>query len=327
MDETTSETYAYTVEQPTAPSGTTVSVSILGSDGTTLQQIPEGTVKPSEISDNTQATATIKLTITSTSGAQVDLSEITITINQFIPQIYDYFTFEVNEGEKTVTLTEFNSSLSDSTDIVIPSTVDLVDGVWQDGFTYKVTAIASGISSDGVFYNSGITSIEFPSTLQSIGDYAFYYCSGLQELFFPKGISSIGDSAFQNCSGLTVVDLSNCTNLTSIGGNAFYGCRRLTSVDFDACTNLVSIGDSIFYGCYELTDVNFGGCTNLTSIGRFAFYGCDSLISVIFPNTTGWYVTTSQTELSGTSVVVTTPSVNAENLIGQYINYYWKRNG
>lgn len=64
-----------------------------------------------------------------------------------------------------------------------------------------------------MFYNSGITSIEFPSTLQSIGDYAFYYCRELQELFFPKGISSIGDSAFQNCSGLTVVDLSNCTNL------------------------------------------------------------------------------------------------------------------
>ena len=63
MDETTSETFAYTVDQPTAPSGTTVSISILGTDGTTLEQIPQGTVKPSEISDSTPATATIKLTI------------------------------------------------------------------------------------------------------------------------------------------------------------------------------------------------------------------------------------------------------------------------
>ena len=41
MDETTSETFAYTVDQPTAPSGAAVDVSILGTDGTTLDQIPQ----------------------------------------------------------------------------------------------------------------------------------------------------------------------------------------------------------------------------------------------------------------------------------------------
>ena len=61
MDETTNETFAYTVEQPMAPSGTTVSVSILGTDGAILEQIPQGTVKPSEISDSTLVTATVTI--------------------------------------------------------------------------------------------------------------------------------------------------------------------------------------------------------------------------------------------------------------------------
>ena len=73
--------------------------------------------------------------------------------------------------------------------------------------------------------------------------------------------------------------------------------------------------------------LNLGGCTSLTSIGRYAFQYCSALESVVFPEgSTGWYVTTSPTATSGTSVTVTDPSVNANNLTGQYCNYYWKRN-
>ena len=307
MDETTNETFAYTVEQPTAPSGTTVSVSILGTDGLALNQIPQGTVKPSEISDSTLVTATIKLTIASTSSS-VDLSDITITINQFIPQIYDYFTFEVNGDRKTVTLTDYDSSLLDSTDISIPAMVDLVDGVWQDGFTYTVTAITDGGSTSGVFYNSGITSIELPSTLQTIGNYAFYSCSGLTgELNLGEctSLTSIGSDAFYGCSGLTSISLPS--SLISIGRYAFSGCSKLASVYLSGCTSLTSIGDyvfgycigltsislpssltsigvSAFHYCKELTSIDLRSCINLTSIGSNAFFDCKGLISISLPS-------------------------------------------
>ena len=284
MDETTNETFAYTVEQPTAPSGTTVSVSILNTEGTTLEQIPQGTVKPSEISDSTLVTATIKLTIASTSSSSVDLSGITITINQFIPQIYDYFTFKVNDDGKTVTLTDYNKNSSDNTDIVIPATVDLVDGVWQDGFTYTVTAIASASSFlNGVFYNSGITSIAFPSTLQSIGNYAFRACRGVTgelNLGGCTSLTSIGSWAFEDCSGLTSVDLSGCTSLTSIGSYAFRDCRGLTSLDLSGCTSLTSIGNSAFSGCSGLT----GTVTipaSVTEIGENPFTDCSNLEGIV----------------------------------------------
>ena len=331
MDETTSETFAYTVDQPTAPSGTTVSVSILGTDGTTLEQIPQGTVKPSEISDSTLVTATIKLTIASTSSSSVDLSGITIIINQVEPEVYDYFTFEVNDDGKTVTLTDYNKNLSDSTDVVIPSTVSQnASGEWIEGNTYTVTAIANGTSSTGVFYNSGITSVTFPSSLTSIGDYAFYRCSGLTgalNLGECTSLTSIGDWAFQNCRGLTgELDLSNCTSLTSIGNVAFRDCSKLTSISLPS--SLTSIGNSAFYSCDGLTgELDLSNCTSLTSIGMLAFSDCSALKSVVFPvGSTGWYVTQDETATSGTPVSVTNSSTNARNLTDKYDNYYWKRN-
>ena len=288
MDETTNETFAYTVEQPTAPSGTTVSVSILDTEGTTLEQIPQGTVKPSEISDSTLVTATIKLTIASTSSSSVDLSGITITINQFIPQIYDYFTFKVNDDNQTVTLTDYDSSLLGSTDVVIPSTVSQnSSGEWIEGNTYTVTAIASASSySNGVFYNSGITSIELPSTLQSIGNYAFYRCSGITgelNLGGCTSLTSIGNFAFRDCSGLTSISLPS--SLKAIGGVAFDGCSGLTGeLNLGGCTSLISIGGSAFSGCSGLTgELNLGECTSLTSIGGSAFYYCSGLTSITLP--------------------------------------------
>ena len=285
IDETTNETFAYTVDQPTAPSGTTVSVSILGSDGLALEQIPQGTVKPSQITESTPATATIKLTITSTSSSTVDLSEITITINQFIPQIYDYFTFEVNDDNQTVTLTDYDSSLSDSTDVVIPSTVSQnSSGEWIEGDTYTVTAIDNNAtsSSNSIFRNSGITSINLPSTLLSIGNFALYGCSGLTsaDLSGCTSLTSIGDSAFRYCSVLTgELNLGGCTSLTSIGERAFDGCGGLTGeLNLGGCTSLTSIGYMAFGGCYGLTSISLP--SSLTSIGGSAFCECSGLTSV-----------------------------------------------
>ncbi len=152
-----------------------------------------------------------------------------------MPQTYEYFTFKENEDGQTVTLTDYNSSLSDSTDIIIPATVDVVDGVWQEGTTYTVTAITDGGYNLGVFYDSGITSVTFPSSLKAIGSYAFQNCSGLTgELNLGEctNLTSIGNYAFSGCSGLTSVDLSGCTNLTSIERYAFDGCSALESVVF-----------------------------------------------------------------------------------------------
>ena len=247
-------------------------------------------------------TYTFEFNVQSKNSSANGAFDLTIGLETPVPQTYDYFTFEVNDDKQTVTLTDYDSSLSGSTDITIPATVDLVDGVWQDGNTYTVTAIADGNSSTGVFYNSGITSIAFPSTLQSIGNYAFsrsgltgelnlggctsltsigdtafYGCSGLTgELVIPSSVTSIGSAAFISCSGFTSVDLSGCTSLTSIGRQAFQFCRGLTGeLNLGECTSLTSIEYYAFYGCSGLTSISLP--SSLTSIGEYAFYDCSGL--------------------------------------------------
>ena len=284
MDESTGETFEYTVDSPTQPSNGTATITILDINGDAIDRIPQGTVKPSQISDSTQVSATIKLTIASTSSSQVDLSEITITINQFVPEVYDYFTFSDN-GDGTVTLTDFNARLSDSTDVVIPSTVSQnVEGQWIEGNAFTVTAIA-----DSVFRSSSITSVEFPSTLQSIGYGAFSGCrmlTGELNLGECTSLTSIGDFAFDSCSSLASITLPS--SLTSIGLGALNRCGGLESIT-------VEEGNSVYHSegnCMIETDTNtlVFGCNNstipsyITSIGDGAFLGCSGLTSITLPS-------------------------------------------
>ena len=53
-----------------------------------------------------------------------------------------------------------------------------------------------------------MTSVTFPSSVTSIGEYAFSGCSGLTSVTIPSSVTSIGDSAFEGCSGLTSVYVS-----------------------------------------------------------------------------------------------------------------------
>ena len=51
---------------------------------------------------------------------------------------------------------------------------------------------------------SGLTSIEIPESVTSIGESAFRGCSGLTSITIPDSVTSIGDYAFRGCSGLTI---------------------------------------------------------------------------------------------------------------------------
>ena len=181
----------------------------------------------------------------------------------------------------------------------------------MDGDDYTLTSIAGATSSSrGVFYNSNITSIEIPSTIESIGNYAFYYCRNLTEINynalsltdlssdnwvfsyagndgngitvnFGEGIKSIPAYLFCPYSStsaspnITYINFSS--TITSIGSYAFSGCSGLTTINFP--TNLKSIGASAFENCDRLASLTIP--SSVTSIDANAFYNCDSLTNII----------------------------------------------
>lgn len=117
------------------------------------------------------------------------------------------------------------------------------------------------------FYQSGITSIQVPASVTSIGNAAFW-SSSLEVIVFEEDskLQSIGQSAFYDTA---IKEITLSGPLQSIGRSAFGFCGNLETVTIDG-TNL-EIGDSVFTNCGSLTTVNLSA--DSLTIGRFAFYG------------------------------------------------------
>jgi len=75
---------------------------------------------------------------------------------------------------------------------------------------------------------TGLTSINIPSNLSSMGSSAFCGCSGLKSINIPTVITYLGRNTFTGCSGLTTITIPS--NISSIGDSVFQWCKGLTSI-------------------------------------------------------------------------------------------------
>jgi len=81
-----------------------------------------------------------------------------------------------------------------------------------------------------------MTSIDLPTGLASIGNYAFNDCSSLTSIELPAGLTSLGFAAFEGCSSMTSIKLP--AGPTSLSDGAFYGCTSLTYIELPASFDL-----------------------------------------------------------------------------------------
>lgn len=121
-----------------------------------------------------------------------------------------------------------------------------------------------------------VTSLIFPETIVSIGNWAVAYCTKLTSLILANRteLTTVGKGAFASCSLLSSVDLSGCTSLTKIGGSAFANCSNLILFDASLCTALTTIEEKAFQGCNKLVCAILP--TSVTKIGSLAFARTDT---------------------------------------------------
>ena len=93
-----------------------------------------------------------------------------------------------------------------------------------------------------------------PSSVTSIGTYAFGNCTNLTRIEIPSSVTSIGREAFEKCERLTSIEIPS--SVTSIGWNAFAYCTSLTDIEIQ------SIGafkyNYVFYGAKLTMEVATG---------------------------------------------------------------------
>ena len=124
-----------------------------------------------------------------------------------------------------------------------------------------------------------IESIEIPSWITTIGDYAFCDCENLKSIVIPDNVTKLGESAFYYCISLQSVTLSK--NIEAIESGTFYECINLKTVNFPEGTKVKSINEGAF-AFSGIESINLP--TSLTKIGDRAF--CYSSLKEITLGTT-----------------------------------------
>ncbi len=111
-----------------------------------------------------------------------------------------------------------------------------------------------------------MTEITIPDTITTIGDHTFSGCTNLSKITFPDGLTDIGEYAFTDCTSLTEIILPD--SLAHIRSGAF-SRTGLTSIEIPAGVH--SLNSSLFWGCNQLTSVKIPD--TVTFIGQYCFTG------------------------------------------------------
>ena len=129
------------------------------------------------------------------------------------------------------------------------------------------------------FEGSGVTSINVPNTVTSIGAAAFRAATSLTTATFESGstLTSIGSAAFERTA---IASISLPSTLTSLGNYAFWSNSALTSIVIPE--GISSLYQNTFAYITTLTSVTLP--INLSYIDMETFKGATALTSLIIPN-------------------------------------------
>lgn len=167
--------------------------------------------------------------------------------------------------------------------------------------TYLANQIPQNALSTTYAGKLSLISVVLPTSVNSIGNFAFQFCGGLTTIIIPESVTSIGYYAFASCSSLNNITLPS--SIKRIESYTFSKCSKLTNIkipelvttiSFDAFESCTSLTDIVIPNSVTLIDMNaFQYCSSfkeitipnsVTTIGSNAFASCSNLTNVTLSN-------------------------------------------
>ena len=190
-------------------------------------------------------------------GKKVQIVESTVTYENV------EFGYRVNDaGRYDITSVKYDGNKN--IDVKLPSEVDGI--------------AVTGIAAEAFKAKPFIESVEIPSSITKIGDWAFYSCTSITEIKLPDSVTEIGKGAFRECSALESIELSSA--LVLVDDYAFMECSALAEIELPATVK--TVGEGAFYGCSALTEITLPD--SVETVGRGAFLYCEELKLVTVEN-------------------------------------------
>lgn len=176
------------------------------------------------------------------------------------------FSQVIVEGERPVAIGKAFYAVNGS---------DVIWDMYNSDNNYHLSlTIAPGVKElpNEAFSGVYITgNVNIPSSVTSVGEYAFALCRKLESVSWPATATEIPYACFAY-SSLASISIPN--TVTKIGDNAFMGCKKLTTFDL-ASSNINFIGDKAFAECSNLVaDASTMLPSTITTLGSAAFVGC-----------------------------------------------------
>ena len=152
--------------------------------------------------------------------------------------------------------------------VFLPNTLRVVTG-FNNNTNIKYVHIPEGVTTicDNAFGYSSLRSVDMPSQMQFIDEWAFYNCTSLTHVSMPTYLNTMGEGVFEECSSLASIDIPN--GLHIIPQEAFYGCENLSQITWG---DSVAIIDSFAFGGCAFTELQLPPTLRVIRCGGFNGY-------------------------------------------------------
>ena len=198
-----------------------------------------------------------------------------------------YFTISGGEATVVTAKTRGNPETALTGNVTIPAKLGGVPVTAIKEFAFRDLTAVTGITlpstlktiGDYAFQNTGLTTITIPESVTKISDAAFQSCTALADVTLPSGLTKINDCTFQNCTSLENVYSGD--KIKTIGSQAFSGCTSLSEINL-IIRSAQTIDVRAFWGC-DIRDMRVADTT--TTIENYAFGNCGGLLAASLPGT------------------------------------------